>query len=251
MPYKRGRPVIDLSLPFRLASALAYFMVLPFAICMNVMQHSTRFKHLWRLRDIRKAITVSNHTTFFDPVKISMLVLPGLVYQTLLEATVEFPVLGTFVRLLGGVPLPRGKAGYGKLLEICKRSFKYRRFLHFYSEGECFLYNQEIQKFQSGAFRLAADLDIPIVPMVTVFADGPFKPWSILGRSLPKETFVILDAVYPSQYVRRDENGELSAESIKEFAEEVRQKMQTEIDKRHGSHAFYRGQMERIKGLND
>ncbi|MCL2880312.1 MAG: 1-acyl-sn-glycerol-3-phosphate acyltransferase, partial [Treponema sp.] len=196
-------------------------------------------------------ITVSNHTTFFDPVKIDALVLPGLIYQTMLEGTVEFPFLGTFVRLLGGVPIPRGKTGYSKIRETGKRAFKYRRFIHFYPEGECFLYNQKINKFQSGAFHLAAELDVPVLPLVTVFSEGIFKPWSFLGRTIPVETMIIMEPEYPSQYVKRDENGEISTESVKEFAEAVRQKMQKEIDKRHGSSAFYRGQMERIKGLND
>jgi hypothetical protein len=57
--------------------------------------------------------------------------------------------------------------------------------------------------------------------------------------------------MYPSTYVKRDENGELTAESIRNFAESVRQRMQQEIDARHGTSAFYKGQMPRIKGLND
>ena len=251
MPYKHGRPPIDTSLAFRLASTLTYFAIIPIAFCANFMQHCTRFKHLWRLKNIPKAITVSNHTTFFDPVKISVLSLPGQFYQTMLEATVESPFVGTLTRLLGGVPIPRGRTGYLKILESCRSSFKYRRFLHFYPEGECFLYNQNINKFQSGAFRLAAELDIPIVPMVTVFSNGLFKPWSFLGRSIPIETLIVMQAEYPSQYIRRDENGEITNESLKDFADTIRKKMQNEIDKNKGSNAFYRGQMKRIKGLND
>jgi 1-acyl-sn-glycerol-3-phosphate acyltransferase len=218
---------------------------------MNYTQHFTRYKHRWRMYHLRRAITVSNHTTFLDPVKIACLSLPGLVYQTLLEATVEFPVLGTFIRLLGGVPIPRGRTSYRKILEIGERAFKYRRYMHFYPEGECFLYNQRIKEFQLGAFRLAADLNIPVLPLVTVFSDGPFKPWSFWGRSLPLETLVILEPVYPEHYVRKDEKGELSTESIREFAEAVRNTMQAEIDRRKGSSAFSRGHMKRIKGLND
>jgi 1-acyl-sn-glycerol-3-phosphate acyltransferase len=136
-------------------------------------------------------------------------------------------------------------------LEISERAFKYRRYLHFYPESECYLYNQKIGEFKPGAFRIAAELDIPVVPLVTVFTDGPFRPWSFWGRSLPIETMVVLEPVYPSQYVRRDERGELSVDSIREFAEAVRQKMQTEINRRRGSSGFYRGRMERIKGVND
>ena len=251
MPYKHGRPVIDLSPWFRIASAWVYFMVIPIAIVFNFSQHGTRYKHRWRLQGIRRAITVSNHTTFLDPVKIGALVLPRQVFQTMLEATGEFPVLGTFIRLLGGVPIPRGITGYRKIIEICEKAFRYRRYLHFYPEGECYLYSQRIAQFRSGAFRIAAELDIPVIPLVTVFSNGPFRPWSFWGRSLPLETLVVLDPVYPALFIKHDSKGEITAESIREFAEAVRQKMQSEIDRRGGSGAFYRGRLERIKGLND
>jgi 1-acyl-sn-glycerol-3-phosphate acyltransferase len=251
MPYKHGRPVVDSSLPFRLASAWTFYLVIPIAMAFNFIQHFTRYKHRWRIYGIRRAVTVANHTTFLDPVKIAWLVLPRLIFQTLLEGTVEFPFLGTFTRLLGGVPIPRGKTSYRKIFDGCGQAFKYRRYFHFYPEGECYLYNQHIREFKQGAFRLAAELDIPVVPLVTVFSEGPFRPRSFWGRSLPLETLVVLEPEYPSKYVRRDDNGELSVDSIREFAEAVRRKMQAEIDRRDGSSAFYRGHFERIKGLND
>jgi 1-acyl-sn-glycerol-3-phosphate acyltransferase len=256
MPYRHGRPVIDLSPWFRMASAWTFYVTFPIAMLVNFMQHSTSYKHRWRIYGIRRAITVSNHTTFLDPVKIAGLTLPRLIFQTLLEATVEFPVLGTFTRLLGGVPIPRGRSAYRKILQICERAFKYRRYLHFYPEGECFLYSQQIMEFQSGAFRIAAELNIPVVPLVTVFTNGLlsrglFKPWSFWGRCRPVETLVVLEPVYPAQFIKHDSKGEITAESVKEFAEVVRQKMQSEIDHRKGSAAFYRGQMKRIKGLNE
>jgi len=252
MPYKRGRPVIDLSLWFRLASAWTFCAVVPtIAWLFNFMQHGTRYKHRWRLRGVPRAITVSNHTTFFDPVKIANLAFPRLVFQTLLEATVLSPVVGTLTRLLGGVPIPMERAGYRKIADVCERAFKYRRYMHFYPEGECFLYNQRIMKFHSGAFKIAAELDVPVIPMVTVFSAGRFKPWSFLGRSLPLETLVVLEPEYPANYVRRDSKGAVSYKSVKEFAEAVRLKMQAEIDRRGGTQAFFRGQMARLKGLND
>jgi 1-acyl-sn-glycerol-3-phosphate acyltransferase len=61
---------------------------------------------------------------------------------------------------------------------------------------------------------------------------------------------IVLDPVYPSRFVRRNEKGLLSMDSVREFAREVREIMQREIDTRQGSSAFYRGQMERLKGIN-
>jgi 1-acyl-sn-glycerol-3-phosphate acyltransferase len=215
------------------------------------MQHSTRFKYRCRIIDLRRAITVSNHTTIFDPVKIASIIMPHLNYQTMLEGTGEFPFLGTFIRLLGGVPLPRGVTGYKKILEIAGKSFKYRRYIHFYPEGECYLYNQKIKEFKTGAFRIAAELDVPVVPLVTVFKEGFFKPWSFWGRSLPVETLYVMEPEYPANYIKRDDKGEITPASIKEFTEAVRVKMQALIDEKGGTHVFYRGHMERIKGLND
>ena len=251
MPYKHGQPVIDLSLPFRIASVLCFCLVGPVAYLINFMMFFTTYKNLYKLRSIPRAITVSNHTTFLDPVKIGTLALPNIISQTLLEATVEFPVLGTFTRMLGGVPIPRGKTGYRKIIEMCEYSFEYRPYLHFYPEGECYLYNQQIKNFKTGAFRIAAELDLPVVPIVTVFSDGLFRPWSFWGRTIPVETIVVLDPVYPADFIQRDENNGITASSVKEFAESVRQTMQAEIDRRGGSGVFYRGAMERIKGLND
>jgi len=251
MPYKHGRPVIDFSIFFRIASTLTLFFIIPIAMLINYLMFFTKYKNRFLIYDIRRAITVSNHTTFLDPAKIAWLSYPRFIFQTLLEGTVEFPFLGTFTRLLGGVPIPRGITGYRKILESCDQAFKYRKFMHFYPEGECFLYNQNIKEFKTGAFRIAAELDIPVLPMVTVFSEGLFRPWSFWGGTHPNETLIILKPEYPSRYVKRNEKGELIPDSIREFAQAVRQKMQAEIDKRGGSSAFYRGQMKRIKGVND
>jgi 1-acyl-sn-glycerol-3-phosphate acyltransferase len=230
---------------------MTFYAAWPIAQLANCIHLSTRFENRRKLRGFSRAILVSNHTTLLDPVMVSGIVLPRRTWQTLLESTVEAPFLGTFTRLLGGIPIPRGRDGFKKLLESAETAFKYRRFIHFYPEGECFLYNQRIREFKSGAFRFAAELDIPVIPLVTVHSEGPFKPWSLLGRSVPRETLVALDAVYPGQYVKRDEAGEISAESVRIFAQAVRDIMQREIDARRGSSAFFRGRMERLKGIND
>jgi len=251
MPYKHGRPIIDFSIFFRIASAATLYLIIPIAMLINYLMFFTRYKNRFKTYGIRKAITVSNHTTFLEPAKIGCLIFPRLSFHTMLESTVESPFLGTFTRLLGGVPIPRGIMGYRKIIEISEQAFKYRRFIHFYPEGECFLYNQNIKEFKTGAFRIAAELNIPVIPMVTVFSEGLFRPWSFWGSTLPNETLIILNPEYPSNYIKRDEKGEITSDSLREFAQAVRQKMQAEIDRRGGSSAFYRGQMERIKGVND
>jgi 1-acyl-sn-glycerol-3-phosphate acyltransferase len=229
---------------------MALYVILPIGQIFNIIQYSTSYENRKKLLRHRKAIMVSNHTTFFDPLKLGGACFPFRTWHTMLEATVESPWLGTLTRLLGGMPIPRGRNSLKELLAASSTAFKMRRYMLFYPEGECYLYNQRINNFQIGAFYLSAELNIPVVPMVTVFSEGKHKPFTFLGRVFPKEKLVILDAVYPSQYIRHDEDGKIDPGSIREYAQAVHAIMQQAIDDRHGSSAFYKGRMERIKGIN-
>jgi len=143
---------------------MTFYIVWPIAQVVNLVMFSTGYKNRWKLSGFRRAILVSNHTTFLDPVKICGAMLPLRTWQTLLEKTVEAPVVGTLTRLLGGVPLPPGRSGLQRILETADTLFRFRRFLHFYPEGECYLYNQEIREFKPGAFFIAAELNLPVIP---------------------------------------------------------------------------------------
>jgi 1-acyl-sn-glycerol-3-phosphate acyltransferase len=242
MAYKHGDPPINTSIFFRAAAALTFYPVWCLAqFLINGIMHRTRYVNCGILRACRRAILVSNHTTFLDPVLMSGAALPHLMWQSLLEATVETPFLGTFTRLLGGFPIPRGYS-IQQLKAVCETGFRYRRFIHFYPEGECYLYNQRIQPFKDGAFYLAAALDVPVIPMVTVFSGVSRRP---------KETLVVLEPVYPGAYIRRNSAGRINMQSVREYASAVRVIMQAEIDRRGGTQAFFRGKLQRIAGINE
>jgi 1-acyl-sn-glycerol-3-phosphate acyltransferase len=257
MRYKKGDPLINNSFFFRLISALTYYPVWHIAQLINIILYSTSYENRDALRQFKgRAVLVSNHTTFLDPVLASGAMMPERMCQTMLERTVETPFLGTFTRLLGGLPLPPGGRGIEKIIESGEDIFKHRRFLHFYPEGECYLYNQKIMPFKTGAFFTAARLNIPVIPLLTVFSEGALKPKTLFSRKFPKERLVVLDPVYPSCYTRYDNDGGIVMASVKEFAEAVRGMMQSEIDRRHeadaraGTQAYFKGLMPRIKGIN-
>jgi 1-acyl-sn-glycerol-3-phosphate acyltransferase len=241
MAYKHGDPPIGASIFFRAASALTFYPVWFLAQSLiNGVMHKTRYINRQVLRACRRAILVSNHTTFLDPVLMSGAALPHLMWQSLLESTVETPFLGTFVRLLGGFPLPEG-VSMNRLKHICETGFRYRRFIHFYPEGECYLYNQRIQPFKDGAFYLAAELHVPVIPMVTVFTGGPARP---------KETLVVLEPVHPSAYIQRNSAGRVNMASVRAYRDAVRARMQSEIDRRGGTQSLFKGPLARITGIN-
>ena len=257
MAYKRGKSLINFSFFFQAATWFVFFSLWHLVILICLIAGSARYEGKKKLRKLKgNAILVSNHTTFFDPVFISGAAMPRTMWHTLMEATVETPFLGTLIRLLGGVPLPPGMKGIEKIIETAPRAFKYKRFIHFYPEGECYLYNQQIQPFKTGAFYISAQLNLPVVPLVTVFREGRLKPKTFFARKFPGETLVVLDPFFPERFIRRKDNGDIEMDSVREFAGTVRMEMQQEINRRHtqnprwGTMAYYKGKMGRIKGVN-
>ncbi len=244
MPYRKGRPLIDVSIFFRTASALTFYAVLILAYAVFFVLYRSSIIGRTKLQKIKKAVLVSNHTTFLDPVLMSAVVFPRLTYHTLLEETVLFPVLGTYTRLLGGAPVPFGMKALHDLPEQCKKGLKYRRTIHFYPEGECFLHSQNVSAFHPGAFLVAAELDLPIVPLATVFTERA------KGKK-PKISLYVLDPIYPSDFdCINKETGKANLKAVRRFGEHVRSVIQAEIDKRGGTNKFYKGQLERIAGIN-
>jgi 1-acyl-sn-glycerol-3-phosphate acyltransferase len=259
MAYRRGDPLINFSPLFRFAALVLVTLVVVLVFSLIIFPlYLTRFEVRKKLLIFKgRAIVVANHTTFLDPVVIVAACFPRPIYQTLLEATVTTPFLGTLTRLLGGVPLPPGRRGLEKIIATAETAFKHRHFFHFYPEGELSLNNQKIEPFKFGAFYAAARLDVPIFPVVSIFEEGRLKPGTFFARKLPKQTIAVLDAIDPKDFVRHNENGEINMASVEEFAEAVRRLMQAEIDRRHaqnpraGTQAYYKGKAPRIKGIND
>jgi 1-acyl-sn-glycerol-3-phosphate acyltransferase len=244
MPYKPGRPLIDTSFFFRAASHLTFYPCEALGYAFYRCYYHSRITGRSKLIPLKKAILVSNHTTFLDPVLMSAAVIFRRTYHTLLEATVKAPFLGTFTRLLGGVPVPGGRDGPERMIEGCRAALQQFRYIHFYPEGECYLYSRDVRRFRQGAFLAAARLDVPVVPLATIFHEG------LPGTARPRIELAVLDPLYPKDFIAYNNEGEIVPESVSAFSRAARQAIQAEIDKRGGTGKYFKGRMARIEGLN-
>ena len=86
----------------------------------------------------------------------------------MLEETALIPYLGTFVRLLGAIPIPEGPNSLRRLDSAARTALRYTGFIHFFPEGELYRENQDLCPFHPGAFLLACRLGVPVVPVTTV-----------------------------------------------------------------------------------
>ncbi len=245
MAYRRGDALINTGVSFRVLSCgITWLVELIGWPLVRILYGYRSFgrKNLYRAPR-GPIIYVSNHAIPLDPLLHGLSLLPKLLYYTLLEETVLTPVLGTLVRLLGGIPLPADRGRALDMENAMTQALKTRGKLHFYPEGECFLLNQEIRNFKAGAFYAAIRHGVPIQPLVTVI-----KRRRLLGRQGIKAEIHVLEAVRPPP-----STGRLIADlhEALRFAEQIRGRMQQSVDSAGGDKSLYRGPMPRIKGVND
>ncbi len=191
----------------------------------------------------RRAILVSNHCMPLDPLFHGLSIFPRRTWYTLLEETCEAPVVGTFVRTLGGIPLPRSKNRLQDIENAVAYGLRTRGLVHFYPEGECFLGNQKILQFKAGAAYFAIRFGVPVVPIVTVL-----QRLHGLGSNLIKVSVCVLPPLPPPP---PEKSPHAMLESSIRFSDQIHDLMQAEIEHVGGDPSLYRGPMPRIKGIND
>jgi 1-acyl-sn-glycerol-3-phosphate acyltransferase len=199
------------------------------------------------LRALPSAVIVSNHTMLFDPGIIAHAIRPRRTYFTMLEETALIPWLGTFVRLLGAIPIPERPNALRELERAAQTAFGELGFIHFFPEGELCRENQQLQPFHPGAFLLACRLGVPVVPVTTVLHRRLWRGRDTVrlpGRTvrLPPRLEMVIGAPVPPP----GDFGRGTARAAREMARQVRASMQEEIDRRGGCKTISRGPMPRL-----
>jgi 1-acyl-sn-glycerol-3-phosphate acyltransferase len=243
MAYRKGSPVIGFVPPFIPFVAL-FQIVLALVRLIDWLVYGMRVKGRENLSRLRSAVLVSNHTMLLDPGIIAHALSPRRTYFTMLEDTALIPFLGTFVRLLGGVPIPERPGALLTLDAAAREAVRHLGFIHFFPEGECYRGNQDIQPFHPGAFLLASRLAAPIVPLTTVLHERR------LGgiRLPPRITIVIGEPInHPLALLPSSQGASGSTKAAaRALSVAVHDRMQQTIDREGGSRTLYRGMMPRL-----
>lgn len=261
MRYRKGAPLVsDTPLSRLIGDILVAFIgLIGWPLCR--LLYNIKIERIgWekRRRLPSRAILVSNHCMPIDPVFHGLSILPRRTFFTLLEETCEAPVIGSLVRLLGGIPLPRNKKRLGDIERAVEHALSTRGLVHFYPEGECFLGNQDIFPFKAGAAYFAIKFGVPVIPIVTILkrANGrkskriqvnvhmlePIMPLALLDKPLSLSSM----AKNPAQ----ENSREMLSRAI-ECTRKFHALMQAEIDFSGCDKSLYKGPMPRIKGVND
>ena len=249
MAYTKGAHLIPFT-PRFVPFIVVFRIVLTLVMLFDWSIYRIRIRGRQNLRRVRRSVLVSNHTLLLDPGIIAHALAPCRTYFTMLEETALVPFLGTFVRLLGGVPIPE-RAGALRTLDSAARfALSSTGFIHFFPEGECYVGNQQIMPFHWGAFLLAARLGVPVVPVTTVLHERRWRGKTFLRflghtvRLPPRVTIVV------GEPCAAPARGGFPAGSLKNtaaaWARAVHDAMQAVIDQEGGSRSLFRGMMPRM-----
>lgn len=245
MAYSKGANIIGFTPRFLPFVALFQIVLNAVRICDWVV-YRIRIRGRENLRSVKTAVIVSNHTLLFDPGIIAHAIAPRRTYFTMLEETALIPYLGTFVRLLGAVPIPEGPNALRLLDSAARAALRYTGFIHFFPEGELYRENQELNAFHPGAFLIACRLHVPVIPVTTILhqrlwrGKGTVRIAGRMFRLPPRITIVIGAPVAPPDDAR------MPSRAARRMADQVRGIMQETIDRGGGCKSMSRGIMPRL-----
>ena len=155
-----------------------------------------------KLEDPRRPyLVVSNHESFVDILLISHL--PWEMKWLSKAELFKIPVLGWLMRLAGDIPVDRGSPrSAAEAMVRCKEVLKQKVSVIIFPEGTR-SETDDMLPFKDGAFRLAIDAGVPILPLAVSGAATALRKhdWR-LGRSLAEVR--VLEPVETAGLTRAD-----------------------------------------------
>jgi 1-acyl-sn-glycerol-3-phosphate acyltransferase len=192
---------VDESLKF----LLYYFLAAPVLTLFHWAFFGLKVKNKGALKKIRKtgAVTICNHVHYLDSSICALSLFPRKPMIVSLPSNFDLKVAGFFVEMLGAVPIPQTQHETQAFMYTVSRALRQGRLVHLFPEGDRIQYGTELREFKRGAFYLAVDAQIPIVPMKIVYREpsGLHK----IFKKRPCLTLVLGDPIYPNNYMLKNE----------------------------------------------
>jgi len=183
-----------------------YFIIaIPILIILMRCWFGLKIKNRRVLRKIKNsgAVVICNHIHEMD----SPICAVGIPRRKLTfvskPANFTIRVAGLFVNILGSVPSPLSPKEIQVFIYSLSRQLRKRKLVLFFPEGELNHYDENLRKFQNGAFYLAVDAHVPVLPMKITYRqpDGLLR----LIRKKPCLTLVFGEPLYPNDDLSKNE----------------------------------------------
>jgi 1,2-diacylglycerol 3-alpha-glucosyltransferase len=122
-------------------------------------------KIVWKVVRKSGAVTISNHVHVLDSAMAGLAMFPKKPIYTSIPENFRLPLAGFFVNALGSVPIPRSLTEDRIFFHELSKHLRQGRFVHFFPEGKLVKNDMELRPFIRGAFELAVNAQVPVIPM--------------------------------------------------------------------------------------
>lgn len=154
------------------SNILYYLIAFPILKIITKVIYDLKIEGKENIRNIRGgAVTVSNHVLVLDCAMVGLACGRKKVYYTALESHFKIPFIRKLIKLLRAIPIPADKKYKAHFIKSLKELLENNCAVHFYPEGSLMPYCSNIRKFKNGAFNIAVNAKVPIVPMVFIFRE--------------------------------------------------------------------------------
>lgn len=166
--------------------------------------------------DAPAVVMVANHESMVD---IPVMYYLRVIFCWLSKASVlEIPILGSAMRVSGQIPIERGKkSSHEAALRTSADRLQKGLNMFFFPEGTRSEIAGTMRPFKIGAFKLANDTNVAILPIVL---SGTGKLWPKRGK-LPQHAAIKIRVLQATR--------KLEAETIEAYASRVRSLIETEL----------------------
>lgn len=184
----------------RILSFLIYFvLVIPILNIMNFFVFGLKQEGKKKITELSKKqkgfVLTCNHVHPMDCTWLGVLSTPRKMVFTSMEGNFKIPVVGPFIRFFDCVPISSSIKGLRNFMDEMTNAVKNGRVVGMYPEGSIEMYCDHLRKFGDGAFTIAVNAGVPVLPVIITPRERKGL-WKLLKRG-SCITITVGTAVYP------------------------------------------------------
>ncbi|MCF6249013.1 MAG: 1-acyl-sn-glycerol-3-phosphate acyltransferase [Desulfobacula sp.] len=143
----------------------------------------------------KPGVIVVNHRSFFDTYCMNMLPISDVCFAVR-AWPFKIPLFSIFMKLAGYINIE--SFSWDKMMVIAKNNFKNKSYILFFPEGHRSL-DRNMTKFHSGAFKLAIENNVPVIPICITGTQALLAPKRHYLKPA-KIKMRVLAPVFPDQF---------------------------------------------------
>ncbi len=182
---------------FNLISNLIFHIFAPIVWILNKVLFGFKIEDGQNIRKVEDGkITISNHVHPMDCTMNALVNYPTRTYFVSLASNFKIPVIRHLIRLLYAIPIPNKQSQKVRWKNELENALKEGKTIHIYPEGALWPYYEKIREFKKGAFQMAVEANVPIIPISYEFEE----PEGVFSLYKKKKCIHarVLEPVYPN-----------------------------------------------------